>query len=154
MFFSSFVFLKMNRAQHFAWSRDQPSKLFWDRKSERTCFHIWKNISDIGKNVIWNQILYWEWEEDDWPKICQKFLWCRSSSRGQGNQKRKNGNVPNLTNHDKTDRGLWSSRDPQNESRLKQGWHTVRVVVNSPYNRTYGKCVGGILFRDFIFTLE
>jgi hypothetical protein len=26
---------------------------------------------DIGKHVFWNQILYWEWEEDDSPKFCQ-----------------------------------------------------------------------------------
>ncbi len=33
---------------------------------EIMCFRI----SDIGKNVFWNQILYWELEEDVWPQMC------------------------------------------------------------------------------------
>ena len=43
---------------------------------QNMCFQI----SDIGKHVFWHHILYWEWEEDDWPEIYQKFLRCRRSS--------------------------------------------------------------------------
>ena len=83
------AFPKMNREHNFAWSRDQLSKLFWDVKSERTFFHIWKN-------VFWHHILYWEWVEDDWPEICQNsygaidppVVWStdlRGPKRGSGN---------------------------------------------------------------------
>ncbi len=57
------------------WPRAPLWKLIWDGKSERTFLHIWKN-------VLWLHILYWEWEEDAFPEICQKFLRYRDSSRG------------------------------------------------------------------------
>jgi hypothetical protein len=59
-----------------AWSRDQLSKLIWDGKPERTFCHIWKN-------VLWLHIVYWEWEEDTYPEICQKFLWFRYFRTGR-----------------------------------------------------------------------
>jgi hypothetical protein len=41
-----------------------------------------KQFLHIWKNVLWLHILYWEWEEDAFPEICQKFLRYRDSSRG------------------------------------------------------------------------
>ncbi len=48
--------------------------------SERT--GTWFLKSDIAKHVIRKEILYWEWEEDACPEICQKFLWFRRSACG------------------------------------------------------------------------
>jgi len=46
-----------------------------DLKYESTCFHI-------SKHMFCETSLYWEWEEDDCPAICQKFLWSRPSPCG------------------------------------------------------------------------
>ncbi len=40
---------------------------------QNMCFQI----SNFSKHVIWNHVLYWEWEEEAFPAICEKFLWFR-----------------------------------------------------------------------------
>ncbi len=57
------------------WPRCPLWKFLWQGNPERTFFHIWKN-------VLWHHVLYWEWEEDTCPAMCQKSLRYRNPSRG------------------------------------------------------------------------